>query len=134
MAVHALDVAEGQTVLGVVAVAPGGKTTFIAQKMKNTGAIITLEPNDRRARSMSFNIARCGVYNTCVFRVDGLQAGKFEMNFDRVLPDAQCSCEGVIAKDVTKKTSHTPQDVEYCSRMQVRLIQAAARLVKPAGI
>jgi tRNA (cytosine40_48-C5)-methyltransferase len=51
-----------------------------------------------------------------------------------VLPDAQCRCEGVIAKDVTKKTSHTPQDVEYCSRMQVRLIQAAARLVKPAGI
>jgi NOL1/NOP2/sun family putative RNA methylase len=133
MAVAALDVAEGQTVLDVAA-APGGKTTFIAQKMKNTGAIIALEPNGRRARSMSFNIARCGVYNTCIFRMDGLQAGKFEMKFDRVLLDAPCSCEGVIAKDVTRKTSHTPQDVEYCSRMQVRLIEAAARLVKPAGI
>jgi tRNA (cytosine40_48-C5)-methyltransferase len=45
---------------------------------------------------------------------DGLQAGKFEMNFDRVLLDAQCSCEGVIAKDVMRKTNHTQQDVEYC--------------------
>jgi NOL1/NOP2/sun family putative RNA methylase len=133
MAVDALDVAEDQTVLDVAA-APGGKTTFIAQKMKNSGAIIALEPNGRRARSMSFNIARCGVYNTCIFSMDGLEAGKFEMKFDRVLLDAPCSCEGVIAKDITRKTSHTPQDVDYCSRMQERLIDAAARSVKPAGI
>lgn len=133
MAVDALDVAEGQAVLDIAA-APGGKTTFMAQKMNNTGAIIALEPNERRARSMSFNIMRCGVYNTSIFRMDGLQASKFEMKFDRVLLDAPCSCEGVIAKDVTRKTSHTPQDVDYCSRMQDKLIGVAARCVKPSGI
>ncbi len=133
IAVHALDVAEGQAVLDVAA-APGGKTTFIAQKMNNTGVIIALEPNARRARSMSFNIMRCGVYNTSIFRIDGLQASKFEMKFDRVLLDAPCSCEGVIAKDVTRKTSHTPQDVDYCSQMQEKLIEVAARCVKPSGI
>jgi NOL1/NOP2/sun family putative RNA methylase len=133
LAVDALDVAEGQAVLDVAA-APGGKTTFIAQKMNNSGSIIALEPNGRRARSMSFNIMRCGVYNTSIFRMDGLQASKFEMKFDRVLLDAPCSCEGVIAKDITRKTSHTPQDVDYCSRMQDKLIEVAARCVKPSGI
>jgi NOL1/NOP2/sun family putative RNA methylase len=133
LAVDALDVAEGQAVLDVAA-APGGKTTFIAQKMNNSGSIIALEPNGRRARSMSFNIMRCGVYNTSIFRMDGLQASKFEMKFDRVLLDAPCSCEGVIAKDITRKTSHTPQDVDYCSRMQDKLIEIAARCVKPSGI
>jgi NOL1/NOP2/sun family putative RNA methylase len=133
MAVDALDVEEDQIVLDVAA-APGGKTTFIAQKMKNSGAIIALEPNARRARSISFNLARCGVYNTCIFRMDGLEADKFEMKFDRVLLDAPCSCEGVIAKDITRKTSHTPRDVDYCSRIQERLIEAAARSVKPAGL
>ncbi len=133
IAVDALDVAEGQAILDVAA-APGGKTTFIAQKMNNTGAIIALEPNGRRARSMSFNIMRCGVYNTCIFRMDGLQACKFEMKFDRVLLDAPCSCEGVIAKDTTRKTSHTPKDVDYCSEMQEKLIEVAARCVKPSGI
>jgi tRNA (cytosine40_48-C5)-methyltransferase len=133
MAVDALDVAEDQTVLDVAA-APGGKTTFIAQKMRNTGAIIALEPNSIRARSMSFNIARCGVYNTCIFRMNGLAAGNFETKFDRVLLDAPCSCEGVIAKDITRKTSHTPQDIEDCSRMQQILIEAAARSVKPGGV
>jgi 16S rRNA C967 or C1407 C5-methylase (RsmB/RsmF family) len=83
---------------------------------------------------MSFNIMRCGVYNTSIFRMDGLQASKFEMKFDRVLLDAPCSCEGVIAKDITRKTSHTPQDVDYCSRMQDKLIEVAARCVKPSGI
>jgi NOL1/NOP2/sun family putative RNA methylase len=133
LAVDALGVSEGETVLDVAA-APGGKTTFIAQKMNNTGAIIALERNERRARSMSFNIMRCGVYNTSIFRMDGLQAHKFEMKFDRVLLDAPCSCEGVIAKDITRKTSHTPQDVDYCSRMQDKLIEVAARCVKPSGI
>jgi NOL1/NOP2/sun family putative RNA methylase len=133
IAVDALDVAEDQTVLDVAA-APGGKTTFIAQKMKNSGAIIALEPNSIRARSMSFNIARCGIYNTCIFTMDGLDAGKFEKKFDRVLLDAPCSCEGVIAKDNTRKTSHTPHDVDFCSSMQERLIEAAARSVKPTGL
>jgi NOL1/NOP2/sun family putative RNA methylase len=133
IAVDALDVAEGQAILDVAA-APGGKTTFIAQKMNNTGAIIALEPNGRRARSMSFNIMRCGVYNTSIFRMNGLQACKFEMKFDRVLLDAPCSCEGVIAKDRTRKTSHTPNDVDFCSQMQEKLIEVAARCVKHSGI
>jgi tRNA (cytosine40_48-C5)-methyltransferase len=133
MAVDALDVAPGQFVLDVAA-APGGKTTFMAQKMNNSGAIIALEPNGRRARSMSFNLTRCGVYNTCIFKSDGLYAGKFEMKFDRVLLDAPCSCEGVIAKDPTRKSSHTPEDVDYCSKIQESLIEAAASCVKPDGI
>jgi NOL1/NOP2/sun family putative RNA methylase len=133
MAVHALDIAPGQVVLDVAA-APGGKTTFMAQKMNNTGAIIAIEPHGKRARSMSFNLARCGVYNTCILKADALQVVKFEMKFDRVLLDAPCSCEGVIAKDHTRKISHKPQDVDYCSKMQVRLIEAAARCVKPDGI
>lgn len=133
MAVDALDITPGQLVLDVAA-APGGKTTFMAQKMNNSGAIIAIEPNSRRARSMSFNLARCGVYNTCILKTDALQVVNFEMKFDRVLLDAPCSCEGVIAKDPSRKISHTPQDVDNCSIMQQRLIQAAASSVKPDGI
>lgn len=133
MAVDALDISKDQAVLDVAA-APGGKTTFIAQKMENTGSIIALEPNERRARAMSFNLARCGVYNTCILRRDGMHAEKLQMKFDRVLLDAPCSCEGVIAKDATRKTNHTPQDVDYCAARQDKLIQAAAMMVKSGGI
>jgi NOL1/NOP2/sun family putative RNA methylase len=133
LAVDALDAKHDQTILDIAA-APGGKTTFIAQRMKNTGSVIALEPNEKRARSMTFNLARCGVSNSAVFRLDGRDAEKLGTTFDRVLLDAPCSCEGVIARDVTRKTSHSPGDVEYCSSRQEKLVESAARLVKPGGV
>jgi NOL1/NOP2/sun family putative RNA methylase len=133
LAVEALDVHENQVVLDIAA-APGGKTTLMAQKMKNTGSIIALEPSERRIRSMSFNLARCGTYNTCIFKMDGMQVERIGMRFDRVLLDAPCSCEGVIAKDESRKTSHQPQDVDYCSIRQEKLIEAATKMVHPGGI
>jgi tRNA (cytosine40_48-C5)-methyltransferase len=131
--VEALDIAPDHLVLDLAA-APGGKTSFMAQRMNNSGAIIAFEPNGRRARSMSFNLARCGVYNACIFKTDAMRAGKLEMTFDRVLLDAPCSCEGVIAKDPTRKTSHTPRDVDYCSKIQGEMIECAVKTVKPGGI
>jgi NOL1/NOP2/sun family putative RNA methylase len=133
LSVSALDAAENQRVLDIAA-APGGKTTMIAQKMNDTGMIVALEPSASRARSLSFNLARCGVSNTCVLGYEGQHVSNLKMKFDRVLLDAPCSCEGVIAKDVTRKTSHTPGDVEFCSNRQESLIKAAADAVKPGGI
>jgi tRNA (cytosine40_48-C5)-methyltransferase len=132
MAVEALDVQKGQTVLDMAA-APGGKTTFIAQRMQNTGSIIALEPNEKRTRSIMFNLARMGVFNTCVCTMDGIDAGRLG-KFDRVLLDAPCSCEGVIAKDPSRKTSHSPEDVDYCSVRQEKLLEIAVNSVRPSGI
>lgn len=132
MAVEALDAQKGQHVLDMAA-APGGKTTFIAQRMQNTGSIIALETSEKRARSMAFNLARLGVFNTCVCKMDGLDAGKLG-KFDRVLLDAPCSCEGVIAKDPSRKTSHAPEDVDYCSARQEKMLEAAIKVARPGGI
>jgi NOL1/NOP2/sun family putative RNA methylase len=132
MAVEALDIHQGQQVLDMAA-APGGKTTFMAQRMQNTGSIIALETSEKRARSMAFNLARLGVFNSCVCKMDGLDAGKLG-KFDRVLLDAPCSCEGVIAKDPSRKTSHAPEDVDYCSARQEKMLESAMRVAKPGGI
>jgi NOL1/NOP2/sun family putative RNA methylase len=132
-AVEALDIGKDQTVLDMAS-APGGKTTFIAQKMENTGCLIAIEPNPKRVRSILYNIARCGVINTCVFTMDGRQVSNLDLKFDRVLLDAPCSGEGVIAKDNDRKTNHKPEDVEYCALIQRELIEAAVKVVKPGGL
>jgi NOL1/NOP2/sun family putative RNA methylase len=133
LAVEALDVEPNQAVLDIAA-APGGKTTFISQRMDNTGLVVALEPSEIRTRSLTFNLARCGVSNACVLRLDGTLAENLGMKFERVLLDAPCSCEGVIAKDLSRKTTHTPADVEYCSDRQQKMIRSAAHLVKPGGL
>lgn len=133
MAVEALDVGEGQLVLDMAA-APGGKTSFMSQRMKNTGAIVALEPSERRIKSLTFNLSRLGVYNTSVCAMDGGMSESLGMKFDRVLLDAPCSCEGVIAKDPTRKTDHRPEDIDYCSQRQARLIESAIRVAKPGGL
>ncbi|AIC14330.1 NOL1/NOP2/sun family putative RNA methylase [Nitrososphaera viennensis] len=137
MAVEALDAQKGQSVLDMAA-APGGKTTHIAQRMQNTGSIIALEPNQKRARSMSFNLDRLGVANTCILHADALATakdlGNNNIEFDRVLLDAPCSCEGVIARDKTRKTSHSPEDVDYCAGRQEKMLEAAIGACQSGGI
>jgi tRNA (cytosine40_48-C5)-methyltransferase len=133
IAVEALDVHQNQIILDMAS-APGGKTTYIAQKMKNTGCIVALDINSARINSLISNIARCGVMNCCMYRMDSRHISELNIRFDRVLLDAPCSCEGVIIRDKTRKTSHTTQDIEYCVSNQVQLIEAAVKVVRPGGL
>jgi tRNA (cytosine40_48-C5)-methyltransferase len=133
IAVEALGVQENEIILDMAS-APGGKATFIAQRMKNTGCLIAVDINPARINSLLFNLARCGVMNSCIYKMDSGHVTDLNTKFDRVLLDAPCSCEGVITKDKTRKTSHTPQDVEYCVSNQIQLIEAAVKVVRPGGV
>ena len=133
IAVEALDVRENQIILDMAS-APGGKTTFVAQKMKNSGCIVAIDINSARINSLKFNLARCGVMNCCIYRMDSSHVTALNMKFDRVLLDAPCSCEGVIMRDKSRKTSHTTHDIEHCVSDQMRLMEAAVKVVRPGGL
>ncbi len=121
------------TVLDMAA-SPGGKTTFIAQKMNNKGKIIACEPNSKRIPSLIFNLSRCSVKNTTIFNINGQDIEKLGMKFDRILLDAPCSCEGIIIKDETRKKSRSLKDIEICSNKQKILIHSALQVLKSNGI
>lgn len=133
IAVEELDVSSNQLNMDM-ACAPGGKTTFMAQKMCNSGAIFAIEYNRRRIPSVIFNLSRCGVLNTSLYNFDARFAGSLNMQFDRVLLDAPCTCEGIISKDKTRKTSHDPSDIEESSRRQLEILLEATKVVKPGGL
>jgi 16S rRNA (cytosine1407-C5)-methyltransferase len=65
--------AEGNTPERVmdVAAAPGSKTTQIAAKMNNRGAILANEFSASRVKVLHANISRCGIANVALTHFDG---------------------------------------------------------------
>uniref|UniRef100_A0A8C7Y331 NOP2 nucleolar protein homolog (yeast) n=1 Tax=Oryzias sinensis TaxID=183150 RepID=A0A8C7Y331_9TELE len=122
--VMALSPQEGEMVLDMSS-APGGKTTYIAQLMRNTGVIVANDANSERLKSVVGNIHRLGVTNTVVCNYDGRQFPKVMGGFDRVLLDAPCSGTGVIAKDPAVKTSKDEADILRSAHLQKELILSA---------
>lgn len=133
IAVEELDVKFNQLNMDM-ACAPGGKTSFMAQKMCNSGAILAIEKSLRRIPSVIFNLSRCGVLNTSICNTDARSASCLRMKFDRVLLDAPCTGEGIISKDRKRKTSRHPSSIEESSRLQLEMLLEAAKVVKPGSL
>ncbi|KAJ2763189.1 rRNA (cytosine-C5-)-methyltransferase nop2 [Coemansia nantahalensis] len=122
--VVALAPQENEKVLDMSA-APGGKTTYCAALMKNTGLVVANDASRERSRALVANIHRLGVTNALVCNYDGREFPKVMGGFDRVLLDAPCSGTGVISKDASVKTNKGPEDFEMLTRLQKELILSA---------
>jgi 25S rRNA (cytosine2870-C5)-methyltransferase len=81
--VIALAPQENEKVLDMCA-APGGKTTYIAALMRNTGCLVANDANKDRLSSVVANLHRLGVSNSIVCHLDGRKMGEvidFYFNF-----------------------------------------------------
>lgn len=105
--------------------APGGKTTYIAQLMRNTGTLIANDAKKVRMKALVANMHRLGVKNATCCNYDGREIPNVMKGFDRVLLDAPCTGTGVIARDPSIKTQKDEKDVERLSQLQKELILAA---------
>lgn len=128
--------AEGNSPLRVmdVAAAPGSKTTQIAARMGNRGAILANEYSASRVKVLHANISRCGISNVALTHFDGRVFGAAlpEM-FDAILLDAPCSGEGVVRKDPDALKNWSVESNLEIAATQRELINSAFHALRPGG-
>ncbi len=112
------------------AASPGGKATMLAQLVK---AVIALEAQKERIQALVDNVHRMGAYNTAILHMDARDFPGV-CKVDGVLLDAPCSGEGIIHKDESRKRSRGAEDIEFCSKLQRELLEAAVKSVKEGGV
>lgn len=128
--------AEGNTPERVmdVAAAPGSKTTQIAARMGNRGAILANEFSASRVKVLHANISRCGIRNVALTHFDGRVFGAaLPEAFDAILLDAPCSGEGVVRKDPDALKNWSVESNLEIAATQRELIGSAFHALRPGG-
>lgn len=132
---HALDVKPGMRVLDMCA-APGGKTTHIAELMKDDGEVIAYDVHKHKIKLIKDNARRLGLSSITAKSGDSRKLVDIygEASFDRILLDAPCSGFGVIRRKPEIKYVKKEADLKGLLTIQAELLEEAARLIKPNGI
>lgn len=130
LAVRELDPRSGETILDLCA-APGGKLTYIAQKMNNEGRLVGCDLNPQRFKLIEQNCTRLGV--TCVQTALASALSRNE-EFDRVLVDAPCSNTGVMRRRVDLRWRIRPEEIQRLCTSQLELLALASAAVKTNGV
>jgi 16S rRNA (cytosine967-C5)-methyltransferase len=132
LAVHALDPQPGDSVLDLCA-APGGKTTYAAQRMENQGYVMAQDLDVRRREMIRSNCERLGVTIVNISRATGTVNLELSEPFDRVLLDAPCSNTGVMRRRVDLRWRVQSAEVDRLRMVQVDLLHRSFLQLKAGG-
>jgi len=117
--------------------APGGKTTHISDRLKNTGRVYALDRLASRLKKVDQNTARLGITNVTTIEVDAREfdAEKvLEAKCDRVLLDVPCSGLGTLHRHADARWRQTPDEPYKLAKTQAEILDRAATWVKPEGV
>jgi 16S rRNA (cytosine967-C5)-methyltransferase len=125
LAVAALNPQAGEHIVDVCA-APGGKTTYIAQRMSNEGEVLAEDNQPDRLKLVVENCQRLGV--TCVGTSSSTK------QFDRILIDAPCSNTGVLRRRVELRWRIKPEEITRLRDTQLSILRDSASRLKAGGM
>ena len=133
LAVMALDPKEGEKVIDVCA-APGGKSFSIAEKMNNSGLLVSGDIHEHKLRLIEETAARLGITMIKTQNKDASKENPNPCRYDKVLVDAPCSGFGLIRKKPDIKYKKTGNDIDALVKLQREILAASAGLVEENGI
>ena len=117
--------------------APGGKTTHISDRLKNTGKVYALDRLASRLKKVDQNTARLGITNVETIEIDAREFDEekvLEAKCDRILLDVPCSGLGTLHRHADARWRQTPDEPYKLAKTQSEILDRATTWVKPEGV
>lgn len=130
-----LDPKPGEKVLDACA-APGGKTTHMAQQMRNEGSVYAVDLTREKLRMIEDICLRLGITIVNAIKGDARHPIHIPdgLKFDRILADVPCSGFGTLRRNPDLKWRRKEEDIKKLSKLQSSILRNVAGYVKNDGI
>ena len=129
-----LEPKENETILDACS-SPGGKTTYIAQLMKNKGKICALDIHEHRtklveetAKRLGIDIIETKVQDATIYKEE------YKEKFDKILLDVPCLGIGVLKRKPDIKWQREEGDIEEITKIQQQIIENCSKYLKKGGV
>lgn len=128
-----LQAKDGENILDACS-APGGKTTYIAELMKNKGNIEAWDIHEHRTKLVQENAKRLGINIIKTKVKDATQYDeKYNERFDKILLDVPCLGIGVIKRKPDIKWQRKPEDIYEITKIQKIILKNCSQYLKKGG-
>jgi len=114
--------------------APGGKSTLIQSIISENSLLVSNEVIQSRVNPLRENLVKWGGDNVLVTNNDPTSFSTIVDFFDVIVVDAPCSGSGLFRRDPSYIAGWSEDQVELCSRRQVRILADVWPCLKYGGI
>lgn len=127
-----VDLKEDLNVLDLAA-APGGKTTVLASVLSPNSLLLSNEVINSRYQTLKYNVTKWGYPNIWTLNNDAQGLKNLGPFFDLIVVDAPCSGEGLFRREPEAAREWSPEQVQYCSARQKKILADTIDLIRPGG-
>ena len=128
-----LNPSSGENVLDSCS-SPGGKTTYLAELMKNEGNIEAWDIHEHRTKLVEQNAKRLGIKIIRTKVEDAsIYKEEYKNKFDKILLDVPCLGIGVLRRKPDKKKKKNSEDIDNISKIQFNILNTCSKYLKEEG-
>ena len=132
LVVELLNPEQNETILDLFA-APGGKATYIAELMRNTGELTAIDKFPNKVKKLKRAVERLQITNMKLHANDAFKFGPIAPAYDKVLLDIPCSGWGVFQKKAELRWQKN-QEMKELIKLQKKALEHGAKFLRPGGV
>ena len=113
---------------------PGGKTTYLAEIMKDKGEVIAFDIHPHRVKLVEQVSKRLNLKSIKTDVKDSsIYDKKYKEKFDKILLDVPCLGLGVLKRKPDIKWQRKKEDIKEISKIQKQILDACSKYLKKGG-